>query len=196
MLANTVPAVFVLLLLYSNFLKWHDAFSISRLSYWLLIFQLTLAAFFFIFRSPAQATSWKAWDILIAFAATFLPSLFSQKQPGALQPAGISLQILGNVLSLYAMVSLGRRLAILPANRGIQKKGLYRLVRHPLYASYQLTNLGYLINSPSSFNLLIAGLCLLTQMLRIYNEERLLEKDLLYRDYQKKVPWRLIPFLF
>ena len=130
-----------------------------------------------------------------AFLGSFVPFFFSLQSKGE-NGLGLFFQITGTVLSIYAVLSLGRSLAIIPANRGIQTRGMFRFVRHPLYASYQIFNLGYVLNNPSRYNGMIAVVALLSQALRIYTEERLLAEDPHYVTYQKLVRWRLIPYLY
>jgi protein-S-isoprenylcysteine O-methyltransferase Ste14 len=75
--------------------------------------------------------------------------------------------------------------------------GPYAIVRHPMYASAVL----YLIGTPlalGSYRGLLALALLLPFLLwRLVDEERLLTRDLPgYADYQKRVRYRLVPFLW
>ena len=194
--ANLVPAILVIILAYTNFLRFWATGGEWRLSHLLLVFQLVLAGFFFIARQPPTQVSWRPWDVLIALLGTFAPSFFSFENKESSRISGLILQIVGDGLSIYAIISLGRSIGILPAHRGIQRGGLYRFVRHPMYASFQIANLGFLINHPGIYNLAVALLCLLSQVLRIFAEERLLESDPEYVKYKRRVRWRLIPFIF
>jgi len=195
-LANVSGAFFVSCLAYGSFLRFWMAHGEWRLSHLLLLFQLVLAAFFFIARQAPTAVSWHPWDVFTALLATFAPSFFSLESKTATKIGGLILQIIGNGLSIYAVASLGRAIGILPANRKIQTGGMYRVVRHPLYLSYQLANLGYFLNHPGIYNVAVALLCLLSQILRIFREERFLEHDPRYAEYKQRVRWRLIPFVF
>ena len=76
-------------------------------------------------------------------------------------------------------------------------KGLYGIVRHPMYA----VTLLLFLSMPLVLDSLIAFLPFLLYPAviasRIKDEEKLLEEELAgYRDYQKKVRWRLIPFVW
>ncbi len=75
--------------------------------------------------------------------------------------------------------------------------GLYAIVRHPLYASALL----YLIGTPlalgSFWGLLVLAALMPFLIWRLYDEESFLVSNLSgYTDYQKKVRYRLIPFIW
>lgn len=75
--------------------------------------------------------------------------------------------------------------------------GLYGVVRHPMYLATVLLFLSMplVLGSPISFLLFLTYPLLLVK--RIRNEEQLLAERLDgYRDYQKKVKYRLIPLLW
>nr|WP_205395934.1 isoprenylcysteine carboxylmethyltransferase family protein [Streptococcus lutetiensis] len=75
--------------------------------------------------------------------------------------------------------------------------GLYSIVRHPMYAATMLLFLamGMVLGSLVSFLILLAYLPLIVK--RIRNEEAVLERDLQgYKSYQKKVRYRLIPYIW
>ena len=136
---------------------------------------------------------------LLAFTATSLPLLARPVQDGSLLPPQIIVPFYFTVffLQLYAKLSLGRSFGVVPANRGVQSEGLYRFVRHPIYASYLLHQLVFFfLVHPSWFNTLIFVAAYALQIPRLLLEEKLLSKDPEYAAYQKKVRYRLIPGLF
>ena len=89
--------------------------------------------------------------------------------------------------------ALGRSFGIEAANRGIQTHGLYRFVRHPIYAAYLPLIGGYLLAYPSVWNALLVGCWLVCQVARIQREEAVLGQDEQYQAYAERVRWRLIP---
>jgi protein-S-isoprenylcysteine O-methyltransferase Ste14 len=99
-------------------------------------------------------------------------------------------------ISIVGLVSLNKSFGLVAANRGIISNGLYRFVRHPLYISYELTIIGFIINNLSIYNLVIACIHLAFQLQRIKYEENLLGKDPQYREYAKQTRWRLFPFVY
>ncbi len=82
-------------------------------------------------------------------------------------------------------------------NQKVISTGPYALVRHPMYASASL----YLIGTPLALGsywgfLVLAGMMPLL-IWRLFDEERFLANHLPgYREYQKKVQHRLVPYIW
>lgn len=75
--------------------------------------------------------------------------------------------------------------------------GLYGVVRHPMYTATILMFLTIPLVLGSFWAFLIFLLYPLTIILRIDNEEKVLENGLAgYADYKKKVKYRIIPFIW
>lgn len=82
-------------------------------------------------------------------------------------------------------------------NQKVIDTGLYGVVRHPMYSATLLLflSMGLVLGSPISFFILLCYVPII--VLRIRNEEQVLEQGLEgYRDYQKKVKYRLVPFIW
>ena len=105
-------------------------------------------------------------------------------------------QVTGLGLQIVAIISLNRSFGLVPANRGIKRSGMYRLVRHPLYLTYTIALVGFLINNLSLRNTAVLVLATAFQVLRIFREEEFLIQDPEYRDYASRTRWRMIPFVF
>jgi protein-S-isoprenylcysteine O-methyltransferase Ste14 len=67
------------------------------------------------------------------------------------------------------------------------------VVRHPVYASYVLLQLGYVLQSLSWTNVMVMALVSGCNIGRINAEERLLSTSPEYDDYRAKVRWCLLP---
>ena len=155
-----------------------------------------LLALFLTRRRPV-VTSSRPLDWAVGMVGMFLPLfLRPTDDPGALVWLGRPLQIFGVLVGSVAVLSLGRSIGVVAANRGVKAGGLYRLVRHPLYAAQMLGNVGYAASYPSVPNVLITAASLVTLNVRAVVEERLLGSDPSYRDYLRRTPWRLIPFVY
>ena len=149
-----------------------------------------------LFRStnPVQVSS-DARDWLLASASTFLPFLFLPG--GSVLVPGAALLVMGGALvQLAGMLSLNRSLGMVPALRVLKTGGPYRLVRHPLYASYVITFSGYLLTNASLRNLLVYVLSMALLALRSMREEVLLAGQSDYRAYMARVKYRILPFVF
>jgi protein-S-isoprenylcysteine O-methyltransferase Ste14 len=75
--------------------------------------------------------------------------------------------------------------------------GLYARVRHPMYVGVLIMVAGIPLALGSWWGLLILALTIPVLVLRIRDEEKLLEKDLTgYKEYEQKVRYRLVPYLW
>lgn len=99
----------------------------------------------------------------------------------------------GGAIALAAKLFLGRSFGIVPANRGVKASGVYRLVRHPMYAGYMLNQLGFLLTFFSPANVAIYAVTWTAFWLRAVEEEKFLCQDPDYRQYAEKVRYRLLP---
>lgn len=76
-------------------------------------------------------------------------------------------------------------------------KGFYGIVRHPMYTAsiFLFLSIPLILGSLISFIVFLIYPVLI--VIRIVNEEKLLEKELDgYKEYKKKVRYRLIPFIW
>jgi protein-S-isoprenylcysteine O-methyltransferase Ste14 len=146
-------------------------------------------------RLGPMATTPYAW--IVAMVGTWSPLLV---MPGGSQwlPESVAtaLMVGGLMCSISAKIFLRRSFGIVAANRGIQRDGPYRALRHPIYFGYLLTQAGYLSISYSGWNLLIYTACWLAMVLRIHAEEAVLAEDEAYREYRRHVRYRLLPAIW
>lgn len=102
---------------------------------------------------------------------------------------------------LYAEVL--RENAFLSRTIKVEKKqklidtGLYGMVRHPMYLATIFLFLSMPLILGSLFSFLVFLLYPFIIIKRLNNEEKVLEKDLKgYKEYKKKVKYKLIPFIW
>ena len=100
---------------------------------------------------------------------------------------------LGLIIVVAGKISLGFSFGLLPANRGVMERGLYRFVRHPIYLGYLLTHIPFLAAHPSTWNLVLLLVGDTTLIVRALYEEQTLVQDPQYVRYCKTVKWRLVP---
>ena len=82
-------------------------------------------------------------------------------------------------------------------NQKVVDTGLYGVVRHPMYTATILLFLSMPLVLGSLISFFIFLLYPILIIFRIIYEEKLLEKELIgYKDYKKKVKYRIIPFIW
>ena len=192
--SNSLLGVLFALFAYAAFTNWRATGHVQSL---VLAVQEFMIVGLAITRRPSQEETRAPWDWLVAFVGTAAPLL---QRPGLTLPAfesfGLAIQVIGTVLATVAVGSLGRSFGIVAANRGVQTSGMYRFVRHPLYGSYMVGYLGYLLGNLSVLNILLICLTVLCQYARAVAEERILLRDPAYQAYAQRVRFRFIPYLF
>jgi protein-S-isoprenylcysteine O-methyltransferase Ste14 len=102
----------------------------------------------------------------------------------------------GLLLIIAGKVALGRSFGLMPANRGIVCRGVYRLMRHPIYAGYLITHAAFLIAHPTAWNLVVLIASDTALLVRAVYEERTLIQDPEYASYMETVRWRVLPGVF
>ncbi len=82
-------------------------------------------------------------------------------------------------------------------NQTVVDTGLYGIVRHPMYSAtlFLFLSMGIVLGSLPSFLILLLYIPII--VLRIRNEEKVLEQGLKgYREYKTRVRYRLVPFIW
>ena len=76
--------------------------------------------------------------------------------------------------------------------------GPYAVVRHPLYTGFMVLTFGLAIAVPFLETLMLAAITLVVLAIFIPKEERTLLEQYgkKYKEYAKRVPWKLIPKLY
>lgn len=166
-----------------------------RISLLLFVFAESMVAWFFVTRSQARASTHSPVAWLVACAGTLLP-LCLRPAPEALFAGADWFAAAGALLQTAGLLSLNRSFSIVPALREIKTQGAYRWLRHPIYASYLISIGAYVAGNASARNLLLALAFYATLIARIHFEERLLCRDEEYREYVRRVRWRVIPGLY
>lgn len=109
------------------------------------------------------------------------------------QTAATVLLVVGNALSIFVLVQLGRSFSIMAEARELVTSGIYRWVRHPLYLAEELAVLGLLLQFLSWGAVLLLALQIGFQLRRMRNEERVLA--LIFPEYAtyKEMTGMLVP---
>ena len=177
---------------YRHLLAFHNT---GEWTYLLICVSETLTAGFFLFRSAPVTVSKDPLDWIFGIAGTLIPLFFIPAAWGLLPAAKIVI-VFGFVLQILGVASLNRSLAIVAAKREIKTRGMYRFVRHPLYASYLLIFTGYILANTTWMNVALYVMTMGFLFVRLVREEKHLGLDPMYAQYMQRVRFRVMPFVF
>lgn len=131
--------------------------------------------------------------------ATWLTGARGDAVPPLVSGLGVALAALAGVFALGGVISLGRNLTPLPRpidNGRLVESGLYRVVRHPIYAGIILGALAWALICGSLIGLALAGGVFLFFDRKSRREEAwLVERYAGYRAYQQRVK-KLLPLIY
>jgi protein-S-isoprenylcysteine O-methyltransferase Ste14 len=157
----------------------------------------TMIVALFLVRREASASNVSPMALAATAVGTF-STLFMAPvgRSGAPDAITVSIQVVGLTMAIVSLGSLRRSFGLAPANRGIKTNGMYRFVRHPLYASYLVALSGYLLAYPAPRNVALLAASIAGQLVRMSLEERLLLRDPTYVRYAARTRFRLVPRLY
>ncbi|WP_244306297.1 methyltransferase family protein [Paraburkholderia lacunae] len=170
----------------------------SRVTLLLFAFAEVLTVGLAVFSRVPTERDWNPLSLVVTVCATFYFLAF-QITPGIrLVPEALAaaIQVAGVLVQIYAKWSLRRSFGLLPANRGVIMVGPYRIVRHPMYLGYLITDIGFLVANFGIRNLVVVVAQWTLQVIRIVKEEQLLSNDITYREYMGRVRYRLVHGVF
>ena len=131
----------------------------------------------------------------VAYVYPYAQVIYLRWSPGyvASPAAGLVLVTLAAGLSLVSLLTMGRLFGVRPALRGLVTSGPYGLVRHPIYFSYVLGDIGYNLQEWNFVTLLLVLVGWMSLLYRICAEERLLSQHAEWPAYVALVRYRLLP---
>ena len=175
-----------------------DFVETGRLTGLLLLASETLVVVFTVIRRNPSIVDRSMRARVLTTLSMLGPPLIRPADVAALAPEVVTVVIsaIGLFVVIAGKVSLGRSFGLMPANRGIVSTGVYRLVRHPIYAGYLITHIGFLAANPTPWNGAMLVLADVALLMRAKCEERTLAHDPAYRAYLGRVPWRVVPGAF
>jgi protein-S-isoprenylcysteine O-methyltransferase Ste14 len=145
----------------------------------------------------------KVWDYSIAssiavgtaYVYPYAQVIYLRWSPGyvASPAAGLVLVTLAAGISLVSLLTMGRRFGVRPALRGLVTSGPYRFVRHPMYLSYMLADIGYNLQEWNFVTLLLVLVGWMSLIYRIHAEERVISQHPEWPAYIVLVRYRLFP---
>ncbi|MGC4119145.1 MAG: methyltransferase [Myxococcales bacterium] len=155
---------------------------------------------FILLRRPHRAVNRNLLHQAVALAA-FFSGVFFVGAPTTGGPAAHTASAIivfaANLLGLATVVNLGRSFGILIALRKVETRFLYRVVRHPMYATDILLRVGFLVShltwQPAVLFVASTGCYVVRALLE---EKFLASQDPAYAEYMQRTRWRFIPFVF
>ncbi len=131
----------------------------------------------------------------VAYVYPYAQVIYLRWSPGyvASPAAGLVLVTLAAGLSLVSLLTMGRLFGVRPALRGLVTSGPYRFVRHPMYLSYILADIGYNLQEWNSVTLLLVSVGWASLAYRIRAEEGVLSQHAEWPAYIASVRYRLFP---
>jgi protein-S-isoprenylcysteine O-methyltransferase Ste14 len=140
----------------------------------------------------------RTWAARMIATISIVGVPFIRPTGGGLAPdaATAVLSAVGLLIVIAGKVTLGRSFGLMPANRGIVCRGIYRWLRHPIYAGYMITHAAFLVAHPSGWNLAVLAVSDAALLVRSIYEEKTLSMDPEYAEYMTRVRWRVAPGVF
>ena len=136
--------------------------------------------------------------VIIAYAYPYAQVVCLHRWPGDVAWPGVGLALVTFAAgsSLVTLLTLGKLFGVRPAVRGLATGGPYRFVRHPMYLSYILADIGYNLEEWNFVTLLLVLVGWAALIYRIYAEERVLSQHSGWQSYAASVRSRLFPGLW
>jgi protein-S-isoprenylcysteine O-methyltransferase Ste14 len=131
----------------------------------------------------------------VAYAYPYAQVIYLRWSPGnvAWPAVGLILVTLAACLSLVSLLAMGKRFGVRPALRALVRSGPYRVIRHPMYLSYILADIGYNLQEWNLGTVLLVLLGWTSLVYRVYAEERILSGDPEWPAYVASVRYRVFP---
>jgi len=136
--------------------------------------------------------------VAVSYGYPYAQVIYLDQVPGdaAWPEVGFALVVVAAAFSIFSLLTLGRSFGVRPALRGLATSGPYRLVRHPMYLAYVLSDIGYNLEEWNIGTVLMVLAGWASLVYRIQSEDRILSGDRGWADYAATVRYRLIPFVW
>jgi protein-S-isoprenylcysteine O-methyltransferase Ste14 len=134
----------------------------------------------------------------VAYLYPYAQVIYLRWSPGyvAWPTAGLVLVTFAAGLSLVSLITMGRLFGVRPALRGLVTRGPYKIVRHPIYLSYVIGDIGYNLQEWNLVTVLLVLIGWASLVYRIHAEERVISQHAEWPAYAALVRRRLLPGLW
>lgn len=147
--------------------------STGILFFGLLFFRDIAAAWFLISRNPSLTNRKFGWIDLLAYVSSATGFMyFGDSHPLFAQAVLVAniLSIVGFSIATIALFEIGTSFGVSPANRGFINTGIYRAIRHPMYAGYVVAEIGFILLNPVNLIVFIFSLILYVGRAKLENQ--------------------------
>lgn len=176
----------------------NDFIHTQRATGLLLLVSESLVVVLTILRRRTRIVDRSAGAVFVTGVSVAGPILLRASAGPGLVPDAVTVitAAVGLIIIIAGKITLGRSFGLVPANRGVVIAGPYGVVRHPIYAGYVLTHVGFVCAYPTVWNVAIIVLADAALMVRALYEERVLASDRTYQTYCRRVAWHVVPGVF
>lgn len=197
-LDRTIAAVACVPLAYAAYYRYkhfHHGLPMIALTVNYLILVVTMVA-----RRPPKRVTPNPLFWLLAFVASYWQFMilgFLQKgRPLTADWMNDVFALISLMTIVWARISLGRNIGLVPAQREIVDTGAYAFMRHPVYTAVLFAQLAFILRAYSPLNALLMGLGVFWFIpVKSLVEEDFLRHDAQYAAYMRRVRARWIPFV-
>ena len=125
--------------------------------------------------------------LLPVFSSGYFGAHLPSHRLGLLVDTGVVLTVAAQIMIVWALASLRTSFSVLPETRTLRTSGIYRYVRHPIYANYFMWYLGssLVIQNPI-YALTMLGVTLLQVWRAQFEDQKLAEFGDKARQYQQR----------
>ena len=150
-------------------------------------------------RKRHQAINQNVFHQGVALVAFFSGFCFDTRPAAAsvlLSRLSVGVTVAALVLGTITLFNLGRSFGILISMRRIETRGLYAVVRHPMYLTDILWRTGLILGNLSAYNVALFAASTAAYVYRAVLEERFLRQFPDYAEYMRRVKYRFVPGVF
>jgi len=168
---------------------------------WIYVLQHLMVLTIALLRDPPKLRDYSVTSsiaVSVAYLYPYAQVICLRWSPGneTWPEGGLVLVTVAAVLSFFGLVAIGRRFGVRPALRDLVTRGPYRFVRHPMYLSYVIADIGYNLQEWSVVTILLVLVGWASLVYRIRAEERVLSQHVGWPAYVASVRYRLFPGLW
>ena len=165
---------------------------------WIYVLQHLIVLVIALTRRPPKAQDHSLLSsaaVCVAYVYPYAQVIYLNWVPGnpAWPEGGFVMVTLAAFLSLASLLTLGRLFGVRPALRELVTRGPYRFVRHPMYLSYIVADIGYNLQEWNFGTVALVMAGWISLIYRIHAEEQVLSQDAGWQQYTARVRYRLLP---